>query len=157
MCCAKNDSILIVPCNTTPTHTHTRGQQQPTTVCVYTRCISLFCDAIHLSRPVGKRDHPFSPGPCLVNILKNSENFMPFLVFLFSCSGSSCQLPDAWRGTWFQSGLNTVRINETAIDFKGKCLESDGEYYLFEEKYVQPRITSSPSLSSVALLQAVSS
>jgi hypothetical protein len=27
-----------------------------------------------------------------------------------------------------------VRINETTIDFKGKCLESDGEYYLFEEK-----------------------
>ncbi|KAI9551902.1 hypothetical protein GHT06_022237 [Daphnia sinensis] len=51
-----------------------------------------------------------------------------------SSQGSSCQLPDAWRGTWFQSGLNTVRINETTIDFKGKCLESDGEYYLFEEK-----------------------
>ncbi|KAK4036400.1 hypothetical protein OUZ56_028458 [Daphnia magna] len=61
---------------------------------------------------------------------------MLYITCLFSSAvmdGSSCQLPDAWRGTWFQSGLNTVRINETTIDFKGKCLESDGEYYLFEE------------------------
>lgn len=46
----------------------------------------------------------------------------------------SCQLPEAWRDEWFQSGLNSVRINETSIEFKGKCVESDGHYYVFEEK-----------------------
>lgn len=59
--------------------------------------------------------------------------FVFFLDISLITTGS-CQLADAWRGTWFQSGLNTVRINETSIDFKGKCLESDGNYYLFEEK-----------------------
>ncbi|EFX83288.1 hypothetical protein DAPPUDRAFT_240014 [Daphnia pulex] len=68
-------------------------------------------------------------------LLSSSGGPYPMRVMVMKVSKrSSCQLPDAWRGTWFQSGLNTVRINETTIDFKGKCLESDGEYYLFEEK-----------------------
>jgi len=48
--CVKNDSILIAPCNTTPT----RGrQQQQLCVCVCVLDASLLCDATHLSRPDG--------------------------------------------------------------------------------------------------------
>ena len=64
----------------------------------------------------------------------SNQHLISFFPFLFLRFISGCQLPDAWRGTWFQSGLNTVRINETSIEQKGKCLESEGEYYLFEEK-----------------------
>lgn len=43
-------------------------------------------------------------------------------------------MADGWKGTWFQLGLNTVRINATSIETKGRCLESEGNYFLFEEK-----------------------
>ena len=43
-------------------------------------------------------------------------------------------MPKELHGSWFQSGLSTVKINATAIDVKGKCLDTDGDYFLFGDE-----------------------
>ena len=47
----------------------------------------------------------------------------------------TCQLNESWRGSWFQSGFDNIHINSTSIDVKGRCLESDRDYFLFEDRY----------------------
>ncbi|OXA40598.1 uncharacterized protein LOC110860671 [Folsomia candida] len=46
--------------------------------------------------------------------------------------GERCQLPGRWEGNWFQSGVHqTISINSSFINIKGKCLENDGDKFLF--------------------------
>ncbi|XP_031777075.1 uncharacterized protein LOC100678593 isoform X4 [Nasonia vitripennis] len=49
-----------------------------------------------------------------------------------------CEFPEQWRGSWFQSGENTlIAINGTRISNKGQCTEADGDMFLIydtEEK-----------------------
>ncbi|OXU24342.1 hypothetical protein TSAR_010143, partial [Trichomalopsis sarcophagae] len=42
-----------------------------------------------------------------------------------------CEFPEQWRGSWFQSGENTlIAINGTRISNKGQCTEADGDMFL---------------------------
>lgn len=45
----------------------------------------------------------------------------------------TCNLNASWKGMWFQSGLPSIRIDEGSIQTKGKCIDNEGDYYLFED------------------------
>ncbi|XP_023315059.1 uncharacterized protein LOC106652588 [Trichogramma pretiosum] len=50
-------------------------------------------------------------------------------------SGSNCQFPAQWRGSWFQSGENTlITINGTRISNKGQCSENQGDMFLIYDQ-----------------------
>lgn len=66
---------------------------------------------------------------------------LPVIFFLLSFPGLStvfagqCRLPSGWEGTWFQSGVaHHVLVNRTAVSTKGRCLESSGDKFLFEDR-----------------------
>ncbi|XP_039295672.1 uncharacterized protein LOC111057455 [Nilaparvata lugens] len=46
----------------------------------------------------------------------------------------SCTFPEDWAGRWFQSGVRTVIINSTSIQYKGNCIQSEGDKFLIEDK-----------------------
>ncbi|CAL4091075.1 unnamed protein product, partial [Meganyctiphanes norvegica] len=45
-----------------------------------------------------------------------------------------CSLPRDWHGQWFHSGFHhPITINETSINFKGVCLDSDRDRFLIRD------------------------
>ena len=48
---------------------------------------------------------------------------------------SECQLPDAWQGSWFQSGRHgLVEIKENSIASLGRCEGMSGGKYIFHRE-----------------------
>lgn len=47
---------------------------------------------------------------------------------------AACRFPPSWTGYWFHSGFPQLNITADSISLKGKCIENDGDKYLFEDK-----------------------
>ncbi|GLG95366.1 Uncharacterized protein GBIM_02347 [Gryllus bimaculatus] len=47
---------------------------------------------------------------------------------------AGCRFPAHWAGSWFQSGVQLVRINASHIETKGECLQAAGDKFLIEDK-----------------------
>ena len=54
----------------------------------------------------------------------------------------SCTMPTAWRGFWYQRGMNTLlEITLDHVQTKGHCLDvlDARNYYLFTDRYILAR------------------
>ncbi|KAJ8688367.1 hypothetical protein QAD02_024162, partial [Eretmocerus hayati] len=50
-------------------------------------------------------------------------------------SHSGCEFPPQWRGSWFQSGENTlITINGTRISNKGDCIGNKGDMFVIFDR-----------------------
>ena len=53
---------------------------------------------------------------------------------MFYFSDGDCELPESWKGTWFQTGLGQVVINQNSIHPKGYCVTHRDDYFLLNNR-----------------------
>ena len=46
----------------------------------------------------------------------------------------SCTLPVSWQGDWYESDVGRVTITTTDVSTKGTCVDTDHNFYLFENR-----------------------
>lgn len=79
---------------------------------------------------------------CIMRLKMTIKNefYNSFKANLFlSIACSSCTMPTAWLGSWYQSGMNSLlEITIDHIQTKGLCLDvlPIQHYYLFTDRYV---------------------
>ncbi|XP_042217692.1 uncharacterized protein LOC121863236 isoform X2 [Homarus americanus] len=68
---------------------------------------------------------------------RDSRWLCPLLILglLVTSINGVCELPNQWRGGWFQSGVrDIISITRTEFSSKGVCVRSSGEKFLFKDK-----------------------
>lgn len=62
---------------------------------------------------------------------------LPHVLFFLGAEqvAGECRFPAKWNGVWFQSGLqHLLKIQGGQMSFKGRCIDSEGDKYLLEDK-----------------------